>query len=573
MSVYFANSSSNYLSIASALGITGTNYARMTILMWVRLHASATGTRDDQPGGGRDGSVNTNSGFWFSGNATAASRRIKIADGSNSNIDATQFDVDTWYCLAWRKPGTSYWNAPIGSRAVVGGAWTHHTGDNQGNMIPASFEIGRGNIGGSGNKGWYGYIAACRVWSTDLTNGELDSELAATSVAPVKTANLRADWQFANGAETTDSSGNGYTLTSNGTVVYDAGVPSSWESASNTTITPSVGSLILTGNQPSVLPGTVITPSVGALTLTGVEPTVRQDLYITPPVATITLTGLQPTVTLNAAVSITPNTGALTTAGAAPSLLHNIIRDPSVGSLTLSGLAPTVAQSPAPNIVPSVGALTLTGNAPTIGLGQTIYPATGSMTLTGVAPSMEYQLDPPATAALTLTGVAPTVAISDTRTAAPATGAMSFAGVAPSVNVNTPIMPDTGSLTLAGVEPTVSAGSNVVAFPGTGALTLTGLASTVESGDNAYRTPTAGALTLSGVAPTLSVTDLKVPAPATGTATLTGAAPTVAVTNNVVVFPDTGALILNGRHPGVNGVYAGEGGLLPMPMPVRRGRR
>jgi hypothetical protein len=66
-------------------------------------------------------------------------------------------------------------------------------------------------------------IAAVKAWTTALTQAEINAEVS--TYAPVKTANLWANWTFASGASTTDNSGNGHTLTLTGAVATDNSGP------------------------------------------------------------------------------------------------------------------------------------------------------------------------------------------------------------------------------------------------------------------------------------------------------------------------------------------------------------
>jgi hypothetical protein len=83
-----------------------------------------------------------------------------------------------------------------------------------------TFHIGNDGFGGSR---WQGSIAAVKVWNACLTQAEMEDE--SETYAPVRTSNLWAAYSFKFGVQTTDDSGNGRTLTKNGTPVNDSSGP------------------------------------------------------------------------------------------------------------------------------------------------------------------------------------------------------------------------------------------------------------------------------------------------------------------------------------------------------------
>lgn len=133
-----------------------------------------------------------------------------------------------------------------------------------------------------------------------------------------------------------------------------------------------------------------VTPSVGSLVLTGLAPTVTatQHQRVTPGVASLVLNGLAPTVVLPKLV--TPGTSSLTLTGLPPVVgsADNKVVTPGVGSLVLTGLAPTVIAPNPQRVTPGVGSLVLTGLVPFIILPRRIVPGVGSLVLTGLAPSV-----------------------------------------------------------------------------------------------------------------------------------------------------------------------------------------
>lgn len=181
--------------------------------------------------------------------------------------------------------------------------------------------------------------------------------------------------------------------------------------SSGTTVTPSSGSLVLTGNAPTVtVPATTISAGVGSLTITGNSPTVSTPVTATPGVGSLVLTGNAPTVTVPN-TTVAAGVGSLVITGYAPTITvpQAGVVYPDVGILTLTGNAPTITV-PGVVVTPGVGSLTLTGNAPTISTPVTVNAGVGALTLTGNAPTIISPLSiTPDPAQIILTGWAPTI--------------------------------------------------------------------------------------------------------------------------------------------------------------------
>lgn len=381
-------------------------------------------------------------------------------------------------------------------------------------------------------------------------------------------------------------------LPQNGT--NDIGATEVAASVSNTTITPSVGSLALTGNAPTVTrSGSItVTPSAGSLALTGVAPTVLRgsNTTITPTAGALSLTGQAPTLTYTLE---SPPAGTLTLTGAAPTVVVSQVRQASAGSLALTGLAPTVIRgtivrptvgslsltgaaptvsigSGSGTVTPSVGALTLTGTAPTVIRGTIIQPGSGSLALTGQNATIpQAGVIVPASGSLSLSGAAPTVlradrivpsagslvisaaapTVTQATTITPASGALSLSGAAPAVRRADTITPAAGALSITGNAPGVSANGNVTIQPGSAALLLSGLAPTATRSDSAIIQPASGSLSVTGAAP--SVGRNTTIQPAAGSLAISGAAPSVTQQVGFVINPLTGALALVGSAPTV----------------------
>lgn len=160
-------------------------------------------------------------------------------------------------------------------------------------------------------------------------------------------------------------------------------------------------SLGLSPDAPAAAGGTTVSPGVGSVLVTGYAPTVVQttNQIVAPDTGSLVITGHAPTVVRTSGQTIAPGAGALTLTGNAPTVIrtaHHIVA-PGAGALTLTGHAPAVLQTTGITVQPGVGALVLTGYAPTVArtAHQIVKPAVGELTVTGYAPTIS-QAGPPA---------------------------------------------------------------------------------------------------------------------------------------------------------------------------------
>lgn len=269
----------------------------------------------------------------------------------------------------------------------------------------------------------------------------------------------------------------------------------------------------------NIATGATITPAVGSLVLTGVAPVVIPPVFRTPAAGSLALTGQQPVV----------------------QILGTVV--PGVATLALTGIAPKVIE--AHTRIPGVGSLSFTGSAPVIGGSRIVTPSTGVLTLTGFASPQTLTVPPPDTGVLAITGVAPNRIIGIVRV--PAAAALALTGIAPQVSQsggpqNTTITPDTGFVVLTEIAPALT-GSGTIR-PNAGSLSFTGAAPQLNG--NIVITPIAGILTF--VSGTPGVTQQGFIAANAGQLALTGQQPQVSIQlgNPVTIQPATGALSLTG---------------------------
>jgi hypothetical protein len=368
-------------------------------------------------------------------------------------------------------------------------------------------------------------------------------------------------------------------------------------SGASKSLTPTKGTLTLTGRQPTVAQtaNQIIEPAKGSLSLAGYVPTLEQPQVVTPVKGTLTLSGNVATVAQAANQTIAAVVGHLTATGYAPGVertANQTVGPPEVGHLSLNGQTATVSQ---PRVLePVSGALTLTGRQPTIeqtggipgffslallGLpigadtgAQSLTPSTGHLTLGGKVPVVGFDQDVfPAKGALTLTGKVPTVGNQEILIEWDDVGAdegyrvkwgTSTGVYSWSADVATDVLQyEVKGLTFgvtyyiavyalvdgeeqeASVEQVFTAG--LWHLPTTGHLTLGGKVPTVVQGAAQSVTPTKGNLALGGKVAT--VTQPRELTPTKGALTLTGYQPTVAQAR--LVEPSTGSLTLTGYAP------------------------
>lgn len=131
--------------------------------------------------------------------------------GAGSITNATNLIVGEWRKVAITRTGSSGQSLV----ATVGGGTEVDSGT-VGTGTPAGITLG-GRGPADGNEWWNGRNAYFRVWSSVLTQAQIEAEWA--SAAPVITSGLWADWPLPTAADLTDHSGNGRDLVAGSTAV------------------------------------------------------------------------------------------------------------------------------------------------------------------------------------------------------------------------------------------------------------------------------------------------------------------------------------------------------------------
>ncbi len=131
---------------------------------------------------------------------------------TESALTGTTLTIDTWFFVAYKRTNTAR-SLHYGTES--GGALTKVSNTDSRTFTNGLDEFWIGND--LYTEPFDGEIAYVRLWSSELSDAELDAEWRSTT--PVQTSGLRGDWRLAAASSaTTDSSGNSLTLTAGGTL-------------------------------------------------------------------------------------------------------------------------------------------------------------------------------------------------------------------------------------------------------------------------------------------------------------------------------------------------------------------
>lgn len=298
---------------------------------------------------------------------------------------------------------------------------------------------------------------------------------------------------------------------------------------------PAMGILLAVTAPPS---GITVTPSVGTLSLSGVAPTVTTsaNVSLAPAVASLVLAGVAPTVTASDFKTVTPTATSLTLTGVAPVI--GLKLSPPIATLVLTPATSTVTVSSNQVVTPSVATLMLTSATSnvTVSNNQTATPGIATLTLTGATPTIALpKLVSPTIAALTLTGVVPSVTATANQTLTPAVATLTITGIAPAVSggAGLTVTPGRASLILATFAPTVTTTANQTFTPATASLILTAANPTVTATNHQTVTPAAASLVLTGFAPSVVASNHRFVQPVPASLVLASFAPTVTSSGSV----------------------------------------
>lgn len=133
-------------------------------------------------------------------------------------VGARTLTLGTWYYWAVARNGTNF---TVLSRAISDTSFTASTSSSgSGNTNSANFRIGESPFGG---EWWSGAIGAVKWYSFSMTQSELEQDYWMQR----PTRSMRAHYPLLR-PETTDYSGNGFTLTGGSGATYEDGPPVPW---------------------------------------------------------------------------------------------------------------------------------------------------------------------------------------------------------------------------------------------------------------------------------------------------------------------------------------------------------
>jgi len=232
-SAHFVTASSQSLSISGIVGTTAGG--TVTIEAWVRVNSQpATNTAYQLV---HLGAYGTSPYILYAlayvdvgGTKYLRVNRDRVCVVGSPSDYATTLSDNVWYHLALTYDGTTL-KGFIDDTEVISAAKSGN-GSNCGlNFVAIGANINDSNNFSNAD------ISLVRIWSTALSASTLATNKCAVLGA---TTNLRAEWTLDNAV--TDNSGNGYTLTNNGTTTFTTALPSVCSAA------PATGNFFLVMN-------------------------------------------------------------------------------------------------------------------------------------------------------------------------------------------------------------------------------------------------------------------------------------------------------------------------------------
>jgi hypothetical protein len=166
-----------------------------TLMMWVKLRSDWNGS---------DGIVP----FWDAlGNqiSTASTPpKISIGRGGVWANSTTSVVAGTWFHIAVRRVNATTWNVVLNGVNEATNAFDVSGDGASSYCVLAAVANAAGTT-----------ITQLRLWTTNLSDAEIAAEKASATL--VKTASIYGCWPMATGTDFSDTSGNGRTLTKDGT--------------------------------------------------------------------------------------------------------------------------------------------------------------------------------------------------------------------------------------------------------------------------------------------------------------------------------------------------------------------
>lgn len=305
---------------------------------------------------------------------------------NTAGVSGTNLSVGTWYRIGYTRNGATHLVYLNGTLNI--------TLSSNNTVTPTTLLFGAPT-------NWFnGRVAYIKMWTATLDASEILAE--SNSFLPVRTSNLYGDWRLPTHTDLTDSSGNGRTLTANGTLTTEAGPPR--------TMIADAGSYALTGQAATLRASRLMPADQGSYALTGQAANLLRGYPLAAEQGSYTLTGQA--ANLIAARQMAAAQGSYALTGQGANLLVGRLLQAAQGAYTLTGQDVTLAYTPVGGytltaeqgsyvlsgqtvnlfvnrlLEANQGAYTLTGQQAQLLVGRLLQAAQGSYTLTGQAASL-----------------------------------------------------------------------------------------------------------------------------------------------------------------------------------------
>ena len=205
-------------SLVTTSGVPSGYTTGFTVCFW--MQSDVAGANGDEAAASIYESATSELLFWHQNGGAGGTTQIMHYNSFSSGAGPTVTSTTQWYfiCMTWDTSAHGFtrilWRAEADetlTSAAGGSTWV--------TPAPVNFTIGDSPYGSL----WDGRITYVKSWNTLLSDAEILTE--SNQATPTKTADLIGWWPLTYGDETTDYSGNNYTLTPTGTMVDGSDEP------------------------------------------------------------------------------------------------------------------------------------------------------------------------------------------------------------------------------------------------------------------------------------------------------------------------------------------------------------
>lgn len=158
-----------------------------------------------------------------------------------------------------------------------------------------------------------------------------------------------------------------------------------WTTATDVSVAAVAGTMVFTGQVPTVGAGAAVTGVVGAFAFNGQVPTVGAGAAVTGAVGSFVFNGHAPAITAGTGVNVGSALGSIVFTGFAPSIQTGAEISGETGAFVFNGHAPSITTTV--DARPGAGSLVFSGHAPQVSASREVSAAVGSMSFNGLAPA------------------------------------------------------------------------------------------------------------------------------------------------------------------------------------------